>query len=526
VTRSRTGALLGYAAVFIALSLPLAIHPLAAVISHWDADIEHSLWVQWWFVHALTSPGAELFRTDMIAHPHVVGLQLADLNLAVNAASALLSPILGLAGAYNALLLCSFVASGGLCARLARQLGAEPAAAWLAGLTFAASPYWQSCALNGWGYLVHIWVFPLAFLALEHARAGPSPRRIAGVALALALAFHVTPYYFLYLSVLMGLYLVPDAPRLWRGLRAGGVGPGLAFVLPLGLLIAPRALPMWWAAAEPLAVHHGPQNTALAASLVELVLPSASTVEARVPRLGYGVVFVGYLTLATLALGAWVSPRRALYARWGIPGLVMVLLALGPALKLVDGAPLDILLPTHWLQRLPAFELLTNHWRWMLPATFCFSALLGPAATDLVRYARARELPFARWGVALLGLAFACEVVLVFPIPLEKPLWWVRPSPIAAQLREHPEIGAIIDRTRTPKLNQTVHGKPLSLGWLPRLPAAVRAANERLVAACRGLDPDCLAAHGIDALILTDETALLITRRGGRVVALPLQATP
>ena len=125
-----------------------------------------------------------------------------------------------------------------------------------------------------------------------------------------------------------------------------------------------------------------------------------------------------------------------------------------------------------------------------------------------------------------MGVAFALEVAFVFPIPLEKPLWSVRPSPIAARLREHSLVGAVIDRTRTPKLNQTVHGKPLALGWLPRLRLSVHAANQRLAADCRGLDPDCLARHGIGAVILDDQNALLITRDGDRVVALPLAAIP
>ena len=66
--------------------------PLAAVISHWDADIEHSLWLEWWFGRILETPGGDLFRTDMVTYPQVVDLHLADLNLAVNGVSA---PLMG-----------------------------------------------------------------------------------------------------------------------------------------------------------------------------------------------------------------------------------------------------------------------------------------------------------------------------------------------------------------------------------------------------------------------------------------------
>jgi hypothetical protein len=352
------GAALLTVGAFAALTFPLVTDPLGSVVSHWDADIEHSLWLEWWFGRILETPGGDLFRTDMVTYPQVVDLHLADLNLAVNGVSAALARILGLAGAYNALLLGSFALSAFFAARLALRLDGEPLAAGLAGLAFAASAYWQSSVLNGWGYLVHIWVFPLAFLTLLRARSDPGPRRFAGLGLSLALAFHVTPYYFVYLGVLMGLFLVPDAPRLLRGLRSqGGLAALAAFALPLALLVLPRAIPMVWAAAEPLSVHHGPQNTELAASLVELVVPSARVVAERADRVGFLVVFVGYVTTATIFVGWSVSRRRRLYARWGIPGLLMLLLALGPELKLVDGAPIGVPLPARWLQELPVFAL-------------------------------------------------------------------------------------------------------------------------------------------------------------------------
>jgi hypothetical protein len=513
------------AAVFVAVSFPLATDPFGSVISHWDADIEHSLWLQWWSVRAVGSSGSDFFRTDMVSYPLVVDLHLADLNLAVNAASAALTGLLGLAGAYNALLLASFVLAAALAARLAERMGADPSAARLAGLAFAVSPGWQSSVLNGWGYLVHVWVLPLAFLALERARAEPTPRRFAALALALALAFHVTPYYFVYGVVLMALYLAPDAPRLVRGLRsAQALSKLAAFALPLVLLVLPRALPMVWAAAEPLSVHHGPQNTELAASLAELVLPSRGIVGERAGRIGYMVVFVGYVTTATILVGWSVGRRRRLYARWGVPGLVMLALALGPELKIVDGAPLGIPLPARWLQTLPVFELMTNHWRWALPATFCFTTLFGLALTDIRRSLAERS--GSGWLVPCVALAFALEVVLVFPLPLSKPLWSVRPSAIAERLRGDSAIRSVVDRTRHPKLNQTVHGKPLALGWLPRLPASVRAANERLAADCRELDPDCLERYGIDAVILDDERALRITGSDAGAEAAPLRAIP
>ena len=80
-TRARAASLLAYAAAFVLLTWPLATRPADAVLSHWDADIEHSLWTQWWFATAIESEDHALFHTDMIRFPRVGDLNLADLNL-------------------------------------------------------------------------------------------------------------------------------------------------------------------------------------------------------------------------------------------------------------------------------------------------------------------------------------------------------------------------------------------------------------------------------------------------------------
>ncbi len=139
-------ALLGYVAAFALLTFPLATRPGSAVISHWDADIEHSLWLQWWFATAIESPDHALFRTDMIDFPQVTGLQLADLNLAVNALFYAVGKLVPPLAAYNLALLAAFLLAGGLMQRLLCRLGAAPAAAWLGGLCFGGRPTgWPAC---------------------------------------------------------------------------------------------------------------------------------------------------------------------------------------------------------------------------------------------------------------------------------------------------------------------------------------------------------------------------------------------
>lgn len=499
-------ALLGYVAAFALLTFPLLLRPGEAVISHWDADIEHSLWVQWWFAQALESPEHALFESDLVDFPQVVDLQLADLNLAVNAVGYGLGKLLPPAAAYNAALLLSFLLAAGLMQQLLRRLTADDTIAWLGGLCFAASPYWLACVLNGWCYLVHTWVLPLAFLALLRARDRPGLSGGAVLGLALATGFHVTPYYFVYVVVLLALLLPWQlaAVRAWLQER-GALGCVATATVVLALGIAPRVVAMASSAANELVVHHGPLNTVLGAALVEWLWPSHAAVEARLPRLGYLVSFLGYCVPGTIAVALVRGARSRELAMWLVTAAFLLLLSLGPALKLVDGEPTALPLPGAWLQQLPVFRLTTNHWRWTLPAGFC---LVVAFALALARLSSDRRAVAALVGV------FALEVALVWPLPSSKPLWEVAPHPIAFLLRDRSDVHAVLDRTDRRKLNQTVHGKAIALGWLPRLDVRTQRANEAMIRACRGAPPGCLRRYGIDAVVRDAHTALLL-REGG-----------
>ena len=504
--RTSVVAVAGYVAAFLALTFPLVTSPRDHVISHWDADVEHSLWVQWWFEDAVESPGRDLFTSDRVAFPEVVDLQLADINLAVNGLGYLLGKLLPLAAAYNAALLLAFVLAGAATARLLHRLGAEGDVAWLGGLVFAASPYWLASTLNGWGYLVHTWVLPVVFLALLCAHRRADVRGGLALGLALALGFHVTPYYFVYALVTLALLIPWQREALATfARRPGALACGLAALGSAALLILPRAWPMAAAASGELAVHHGPQNTALAAPLLEWLWPSASVVAARAPDLGYLVVFLGACVPLGLALGLACGARSRSLAMWLVTAGVLALLALGPELRWTHERASGLPLPAAWLQELPVFRLTTNHWRWSYPAGFCLVVAFALALT---------HLRLRRSQVALVAVVFLVEALWLWPFPLRKPLWDARTHPIAEQLRERRDVHAVLDRTDRRKLNQTVHGKAIALGWLPRMEARTRRANESMARHCRGAPPICLRRYGIDAIVRDPKTALLLRSSG------------
>lgn len=510
---------IGYFAAFVFFTFPLVRHAASRVPARFGPDLEHSLWVQWWFATALGSGQHEIFRSRMVAYPQSVDLQLADLNLAVNAAFwALGAELTSAAASWNLLLLAAFLLAAGLTWRFATRLGASRGAGWLGGLFFAASPYWMASALNGWCYLVHTWTLPLVGLAALALRAAPGLRSGAGLGVALALAFHVTPYYLLYAAVLLAVLamLHPREVRACLGERSGWLAVAAA-LLVLGVLVGPRVAAMAAVASQhELEVHHGPLNTALALPLVELVWPSWSAVTARQPRLGYLVGFLGWTLLGAIALSAWRSGRgtAAGVHGWLVAASLLLLLALGPQVVVASGWVTQVPGPGALLQRLPVFDLTTNHWRWSLPAGLCLAVALARSLSAWERRLTASGSPWGHALVPLLALAWAVEVAWVWPLPYPRPLWQVQASPVAALLRDRGDVSAVLDRTDRRKLNQMVHGKPIALGWLPRVTRETQQANAAMVAACEEGGLPCLREHGIDAVIRDDHTAVLLDRDG------------
>ena len=60
-----------YLIAALVVTYPLVLHFDSAVVSHWNLDIQHSLWINWLFGVALDSSELKLFQTTMTGYPHV-----------------------------------------------------------------------------------------------------------------------------------------------------------------------------------------------------------------------------------------------------------------------------------------------------------------------------------------------------------------------------------------------------------------------------------------------------------------------
>jgi hypothetical protein len=270
---------------------------------------------------------------------------------------------------------------------------------------------------------------------------------------------------------------------------------------------------MWRAAqADPVA-HSGPADLHLAAHVQDLVWPWSLPVETS-PAWGYvgaylGAVLCG-LCIAAVALG----PRRRLLP-WLASAALFALLSLGSHVELFG---LRVPLPAALLDALPGFSLLTNPWRFGLPALLALCVVGAHGAAALAQRLEARAAGAGRALLLALGLLHALDVGLAPPFPARAPLWRDDPAPVALALRGDAGLRAVLDLSRHAKRNQLAHGKAIVGGWLPRLPRAAQARTDRLVAELlrppRAERAARLGRAGIGAVI-EDDT------RGWRVVPDP-----
>lgn len=190
--RPYVAAAVGYLLAALAVTAPGLAHLSTRVVGHGGDPIQ-SIWNIAWVGGWLAGRHA-LFFTRELFFPEGANLAWMTLALPATVPAALLRPLLGLVGAYNAVLLGSLVADGAAMYALARRVGLRGWAAWLSGLTFLASPYLVGEAR---AHLDLVGAYPLPLAAL----------------------------------VLWGI-LEDERPGAWRFILLGAVIAGAAYEVP------------------------------------------------------------------------------------------------------------------------------------------------------------------------------------------------------------------------------------------------------------------------------------------------------
>lgn len=481
-------ALLGYLALAIALTWPLATNPGGMVIGGWESrdfsfeDASQNIWNIWWVGHAIAQ-GQNPFWSDLLYYPEGVQLYIQTLNLAGVLPVLPIHYAFGPVAAYNCALLLAMALTGYAGFLLARAFVPGLVVPLLVGALLTASPFHLMKLQGNHLNLVSMqWMvlYVLALVWLERRRDAPTALAAAVMALLVVL----TDWYWvlacaLFSLVLMALNLLRRGERR-RLLRAYGLFTAFTLALSAPLLLAiwsirdrldlrPVAGNAWWRL----------ENQIFSSDALGLFFPAfwrflapeqrEALFRQLTPELVYfqpeaWYVAAGWVLLALAAVGVWSAGR----AHWPLlaASACMWLCSLGPVLTLA-GVRFELALPYALLQELPLFSTArrSSHL-----AALCLIVAVIFAALGLHRLTRALPRP---WRGALLGAVALLAVIELWPAPWQQYQFQVAPffSTLAAAPGVVADLPYEENWTSRALCNQTVHGQPILGGYVARRPA-------------------------------------------------------
>ncbi len=504
--------LAAYFFLTLALTWPLA-RSLGSAIPGDSFDGWQNFWNLWWVKEALLEQRASPYFTNLLYHPTGVSLWFQTLNI-FNGITFLPVQLAGnLFWAYNAVVLFSFTAAGfggyllGL--DVLRRAGVRPGpglrwGAFLSGVVFTFSPFHFAHLLG------HMQVFSLAFIpffvlyllrSLETEpetgdRGGSSrPRgqqtlRLHDALLAtlfLILAALCDWYFALYLGfftlVVLFWMLIRRRLRWWHLLTTA-----IIFGLTL-LTTAPLLAPMVIESLRYDFMKPPPgQIVALSGDVLGFFIPSGQhslwghwAAGLRAPLSASpseNTIYLGFVALLLAIAGAW--RWRGRLGLWMLSAGVFAIFALGPQLH-VDGRLTNIPLPYALVLKLPFVDIARTVARYDLLVMLSLGVLAGAGLAALMEAlggrGRTQVSKKTRSSVAmrvpvLVAAGLVALVLLDFapiPYPLSPPDTPDFYHALAADERSGGVMNLPMDWDRPGYLlYQTVHGKPLTAGYISR----------------------------------------------------------
>lgn len=443
-----------------------------------DVDGWQNVWNLWWMHFALAS-GQNPFFSSYLYFPTGVNLAVQTFNPSNGLLMLPITALFGPIAAYNGatLLACLLAALGAYA--LARRVGGDRPAAFIAGLFFAFSPFHLTKIWDGQLELIALQWLPFYALFLLRALEDGRRRDALLAGLFLAITGYTSWYYFLFLAVYSVLFVLIWLLPAARSLRLPMLGQA-ALVAGSGLLLVAPLLAVALPEVAGLRKDVDPENPfdsilLRSADLLDFWLPSylhplwGEAVQELGrnwhPFIAGWNVSLGYLPLVLSLLAARLAWRQSW--RWLLLAGLALLLALGPLLQ-IAGWRSGLPLPYALLMNLPGVGQAHR------PSHFVVLALLVMVPLLAIGLRALRERLSARGA----GLVFGLSLVLLsfeFAPPAWQ-LWRLEAHPYYAELRG--EAGAILalppydlsNESSAPLKAQLLHQRPLMGGFVSRPP--------------------------------------------------------
>lgn len=459
--------------------------------SHFFTDAGDGLqnvWNMWWIDKSITDLSQLPWHTQFLHYPHGVTLLGQTLNPFNGFVGIALLQFMSLTQAFNTMVIFSFLAGGLTAFWLCYYFSRAYIPSIIGGFIFTFSAYHFAHAL-GHMQLVSLEWIPLFLLLWWMFLKRPRYLTGIGAALALFLVLLCDYYYFLYCVIAAALivgyfWYKKELPPLKKRTTllpfAAFAGTGLALVAPL-----PIAL-LRLNARESLSGSHPPRE--LSTNFLAPFIDGGfwrfewltswywehvpSTVAESSVYLGWAVII-----LVIIALVKRGKIHKCI-SFWLILGFTFGILSLGPRLMVGSNSIEKVPLPYALLETIfPPLKLSGVPVRMMVMVTL--------SAAVIAALVLARLKLSSRRGQLMLG-AF-CLLLFVEMWPGRLPLTPTSVPGYVQALKKLPATGGVFDNgaVTSPEAlyNQTVHEKPIILGYISRTPQSVEDKDWLIVAA-------------------------------------------
>lgn len=492
--------------LYTAMFFVLSPHLPSRFLTHLFADAGdgfQTYWDMWWMQKAIVDLHQSPYFTTYLHYPHGTTLVAQTLH-PFNGLVSLFLPFLSVGQAFNVMVVFGFAIGGWTAFLLCREVNESYWPSLVGGAVFTFSSYHFAHA-EGHMQLVSLEWLPLFVLLWR--RFVRCTDRCSGVktglasALVLLLVLLCDFYYFFYCIVTGALFYVWVARErrdLFFLLRRANLASTAAFVVPTlltsGVLSGSLLLQNW---KDPFLGAHDTSQFSM--DLLAPFVPGGHWLLGHWTKvvwqawpgnphensvyLGLGIVFLFFYVWKNRSLVRIQDLRFwfLLAAVFGIMSLGPTLIVAGKAIRTgplfqIMGRPVSLpVLPYALATKLfPPLRLSGVPVRMMIMVQLA-AAIVISGGIRLILEKSARRGRY--WVTALLALT-AFEY-LPAPIPTTP----LQPAKSVEFLKAHPEPGAVYDDFTSPPLalaNQTFHDRPISFGYISRMPTSVASYNARL----------------------------------------------
>lgn len=463
-----------YVGLTVLMTYPLAWHWRDGLPSG-SGDIWQNYWNLWWWKQCLLD-GLNPLHTSLLFFPGGADLVFHTHSPFNQVLAMPVNLLFGQAAAYNFCVFFALTLAGFGAYLLVRELTASSSAGFLAGLVFAYFPQTLEQTLE------HLNLFSVQFIPLTLyylLRWSRSMRSLD--ALAFGACFGLNALCSWHLGLKLAMVVTPWLAWIaWRrrdSWSAFAKGSGAAATLAL-LMVLPLLAPMLITIADGQDFFlKDPTNRGIDPSYL-LTPPFANPLfgewsqprymDRRYQAAGF-ICYLGFVPVALALFGAVRLGRRC----WPWLGLFAFGLTLALGAHLLWNGTLhgSVTLPFALLRDIPLLANLRVANRFLILSSIALAVLVGYG------WVAFRAKP--AWAMPIAAVLILVEYSWM-PFPVQK----IELSPLLAQVAQR--SGAVLDipfhqrnRTVLNMVAQTVHGRPISGGYLASYPPTIQAAIDR-----------------------------------------------